>query len=74
MLVDNASRLQRPYGTREKSAVVIFSVVKCFVADTGVPRALHTDNGTGYLNMARRASRGASICIDTTRCSYGGKK
>ena len=48
MFVDSASRLQRPYGMREKSAAVIVSVVKRFVADMGVPRAFRTDNGTEY--------------------------
>ena len=37
MFVDSASRLQRPYGVREKSAAAILSVVKRFVADMGVP-------------------------------------
>ena len=50
MFVDSASRLQRPYGVREKSADAILSVVKRFVADIGVPRALRTDNGTKYSN------------------------
>ena len=50
MFVDSASRLQRPYGVREKSAAAILSVVKCFVADMGVPRAFRTDNGTEYSN------------------------
>ena len=30
MFVDSASRLQRPYGTRDKSAEVIIAVVKRF--------------------------------------------
>ena len=50
IFVDNASRLQRPYGAREKSAAAICSVVKHFKADMGVPRAFRTDNGTEYLN------------------------
>ena len=50
MFVDSASRLQRPYGAREKSAAAISSVVKYFNADMGVPRAFRTDNGTEYLN------------------------
>ena len=50
MFVDSASRLQRPYGVREKSAAAILSVVKRFVADMGVPRAFRTDNGTEYSN------------------------
>ena len=50
IFVDSASRLQRPYGVREKSAAAILSVVKRFVADMGVPRAFRTDNGTQYSN------------------------
>ena len=50
MFVDSASRLQRPYGVREKSAAAILSVVKRFVADMGVPRAFRTENGTEYSN------------------------
>ena len=50
MFVDSAARLQRPYGVREKSAAAIISAVKRFVADTGVPRAFRTDNGTEYSN------------------------
>ena len=50
MFVDSASRLQRPYGAREKSAAAILSVVKRFVADRGVPRVFWTDNGTEYSN------------------------
>ena len=50
MFVDSASRRQRPYGARKKSAAAIFSVVKRFVADMGVPRAFRTNNGTEYSN------------------------
>ena len=50
MFVDSASRLQRPYGTRDKSASAILGVVKRFVADMGVPRAFRTDNGAKYTN------------------------
>ena len=50
MFVDSASRLQRPYGVREKSVAAIISVVKRFVADMGVPLAFRTDNGTEYSN------------------------
>ena len=50
MFVDSASRLQRPYSVREKSAAAIFSVVKRFVADAEVPRAFQTDHGTEYSN------------------------
>ena len=46
MLINSASRLPRPYGSREKSATAIFSVVKRFVAGMGVPRAFRTDSGT----------------------------
>ena len=52
MLVDSASRFQRPYGTRDKSASAILGVVQRFVADMGVPRAFRTDNGTEYTNSA----------------------
>ena len=50
IFVDSASRLQRPYGAREKSVAAIFSVVKRFVTDMGVPRAFRTDNGIEYSN------------------------
>ena len=51
ILVDSASRLQRPYGVGEKSAAAILSVVKSFVGDMGVQRAsFRTDNGTEYSN------------------------
>ena len=52
MFVDSASRFQRPYGTRDKSASAILRVVQRFVADMGVPRAFRTDNGTEYTNSA----------------------
>ena len=52
MFVDSASRFQRPYGTRDKSASAILGVVERFVADMGVPRALRTDNGTEYTNSS----------------------
>ena len=50
IFVDKASRLQRPYGMRDKSAAAIISVVKRFGEDMGVPRAFRTDNGTEYSN------------------------
>ena len=50
MSVYSSSRLQRPYGVREESAVAIVSVVKRFVADMGVPRTFRTDIGTEYSN------------------------
>ena len=50
MFVDSASHLQRPYRTRDKSALAILGVVQRFVADMGVPRAFRTDNGTEYTN------------------------
>ena len=52
MFVDSASRFQRPYGTRDKSASAILGVVQRLVADMGVPRAFRTDNGTEYTNSA----------------------
>ena len=52
MFVDSASRFQRPYGTRDKSASAILGIVQRFVADMGVPRAFRTDNGTEYTNSA----------------------
>ena len=52
MFVDSASRFQRPYGTREKSASAILGVVQRFVPDMGVPRAFGTDNDTEYTNSA----------------------
>ena len=52
MFVDSASRFQRPYWTRDKSASAIFVVVQRFVTDMGVPRAFRTDNGIEYTNSA----------------------
>ena len=52
MFVDSASRFQRPYETRDKSASAILGVVQRFVANMGVPRAFRTDNGTEYTNSA----------------------
>ena len=48
IFVDSALRLQRPHGAREKSAAVIFSIVKRFVADLGASCAFRTNNGTDY--------------------------
>ena len=50
MFVDSASRFQRPYGTRDKSAFAILGMVQRFVADMGVSRAFRTDNGAEYTN------------------------
>ena len=50
MFVDSASHLQRPYGTRDKTAAAILAVVKRFIADMGVPRAFRSDNGREYTN------------------------
>ena len=50
MFVDSASRLQRPYGTRDKTAAAILAVVKRFIADMGVPRAFRSDNEAEYTN------------------------
>ena len=52
MFVDSTSRFQRRYGTRDKSALAILSVVQRFVVDMGVPRASRTDNDTEYTNSA----------------------
>ena len=52
MFVDSASRFQRPYGTRDKSASATLGVLQRFVADIGVPRAFRTDNGAEYTNSA----------------------
>ena len=52
ILVDSASRLRYPYGTRDKSAATIPVVVKRFIADMGVPRAFRSDNGAEYTNHA----------------------
>ena len=52
MFVDSASRFQRLYGTRDKSASAILGVVQWFVVDMGVPRAFRTDNVAEYTNSA----------------------
>ena len=52
MFVGSASRFQRPYGTRDKSASAILGVLQRFVADMGAPRAFRTDNGTEYTSSA----------------------
>ena len=50
MFRDSASRFQRPYGTRDKSASTILGVAKRFVAGMGAPRAFRTDNSDEYTN------------------------
>ena len=50
MFVDSASRLQRPYGTRNKNAEAILADVKRSVADIGIRRVFRSDNGTEYTN------------------------
>ena len=50
MFVDSASRLQRPCGTRDKSAAAVLAVVKRFIADMGVPQAFRSDNRADYTN------------------------
>ena len=50
MFLDSASRLQRPYGIRDKSAAAILAVVNRFTADMGIPRAFQSDNGAEYTN------------------------
>lgn len=46
----SASRLQWPYGPREKTASAILAVVKLFVADMVVPHIFRTNNGTECSN------------------------
>ena len=46
MFVDSVSRLQRPYGTRDKSVEAILAVVKRFIADMGVPRPLRSERSS----------------------------
>ena len=48
--MDSASRLQRPYGIRDKSAAAILAVVKRFIVDIGVPRAFSSEKGAQYTN------------------------
>ena len=43
IFVDSASRLQHPYGTRDKSAADILAVVRRFVADMGVLRVFRSE-------------------------------
>ena len=50
MFMDSASRFQRLYGTRDKSASAILGVMQHFVTDVGVLRAFRTDNGAEYTN------------------------
>ena len=50
MFVESTSRLQRPYGARDKNASTILRMVIRFVADMRVPRAFRTDNGAEYIN------------------------
>ena len=50
MFVDSDSRLQRPYGARDKNSSTILGVVKRFVTDMGVPRAFRTDSGAEHTN------------------------
>ena len=50
MFLDSASRLQRPYGTRDKSAAAILAVVKRVITNMGVPRAFRSDNEAEYTN------------------------
>ena len=50
MFVVSASRFQRPYGARYKSASAMFGVVKRFAVDMRVRRAFRTNNGAEYIN------------------------
>ena len=52
MFVDSASRLQHPYGMRDKRAAAILAVVKRLIAEMGVPRAFRSDNGADYTNLS----------------------
>ena len=63
MFADSASRLQRPYGVREKSAAAILSVVKRFVADMGVPRAFRTDKAFGRTKSQPAAGARARLLV-----------
>ena len=67
MFIDSASRLQRPDGVREKSAVAILSVVKRFVADMGVPRTSRTNNGPGTRTVCSSTSAMASKFVASLR-------
>ena len=48
MFVNSSSRLQRPYGSRDKSAAAILVIVKRFIADVGVQRSFRNDHGEEY--------------------------
>ena len=50
VFVGSASRFQRPYETRNRSASAILGPVQRFVADMRVLRAFRTDNGAEYTN------------------------
>ena len=50
MFVDSSFRLQRPYGSRDKSAAAILVSVKRFIADVGVQRSFRNDHGAEYTN------------------------
>ena len=50
MFVDSTSRLKRPHGIHDKSAATILAVLKRFIAEIGVTRALRRDNGAEYTN------------------------
>ena len=50
VFVDSTFRLQRPYGTRDKSAAAILAVVRRFIADMRVRRAFRSDNGAEHTN------------------------
>ena len=62
MFVDSASRLQRPYGTRDKTAAAIFGVVKRFIADMGFPEHLEvtTEESTQTIRSWRFATTSGS--------------
>ena len=67
MFVDSASRFQRPYGTRDKSASTILDVVQRFVANMEVPRALL---GCGSFVRGLKRRKGDSIPFILSRRDY----
>ena len=79
MFVDSASRLQHPYGTRDKRAAAILAVVKRLIADMGVPRSfrvwqrsrIHEPFICGILQQPRYLTRVHGAVYDSTKRSRG---
>ena len=77
VFVDIASRLERPYGTRDKIPDAILAVAKGFIADMEVPRALRRDNGihelfiSGILQQPRDSTRVDGAVYASTKWSRG---